>query len=194
MGKICDSLCGEKNNSEQNTNGQTQTNNDIEKNDANINNNAPKLKQYDPKLLESQYSKRSVQSSYGEEILIKGNPNPDYKFKEDDFVNDDIKKLIKNKNSDKNQKPLAESFSYVKNKNNEIVPIDDNKAKTVVKSVKPIIPIMNFPNGKNTNNNNRINVSIHGSGSANNSYLYIPKKDNQPISNLENISDNYDLV
>ena len=148
MGKICDSLCGEKNNPEQNTNGQIKTNNNTQKNEANINNNAPKLKQYDPKLLESQYSKRSVQSSYGEEILIKGNPNPDYKFKEDDFVNTDIKKLIKNKNSDKNQKPLAESFSYVKNKNNEIVPIDDNKAKTVVKSVKPIIPIMNFPNGK----------------------------------------------
>ena len=81
MGKICDSLCGEKNNSEQNTNGQTQTNNDIEKNDANINNNAPKLKQYNPKLLESLYSKRSIKSSQGEEILIQGGQiNPDYKY------------------------------------------------------------------------------------------------------------------
>ena len=75
----------------------------------------------------------------------------------------------------------------------EIIPIDDKKAKTVVKSVKPNFPIKNLPNWKNSNNS-RINVSIHESGSANNSKLYIPKRDNQPISNLENISDNYDLV
>ena len=200
MGKVCDSLFGnseEKKNASQNLNGQNKINNinnNIEKNEDNTNNNAPKLKQYNPKLLESLYSKRSIESSQGEEILIQGGQiNPDYKYDEEHFTNDNFKSLLKNKNSDNNQKPLAESYSYTKNGKNEIIPIDDKKAKTVVKSVKPNFPIKNLPNWNNSNNS-RINVSIHESGSANNSKLYIPKRDNQPISNLENISDNYDLV
>ena len=39
------------------------------------------------------------------------------------------------------------------------------------------------------NNNNKINVSLHGSGAGPGAYIYYPNKDNVPILDFENISE-----
>ena len=158
------------------------------KNDPKV--KAPELKKYDPKLLTSfEQSMISEGSCQGVELITKdGKLNPD-------VCDNNLSQCINNGINTNIQKPISEiskSISYFDNNKNGTVLYFDPKSKTGVNSVKPILPKMISQNGKknitNINNGSYVNVSIHDSGLMQSNCIYIPKKDNQPIPDLERIS------
>ena len=150
----------------------------------------PELKKYDQKLLKSIEQSMASEDSYQEvELLTKdGKLNPN-------FCDNNLSQCINNDINANTQKPISEiskSISYFDNNKNGTVLYFDPKSKTGVNSVKPIFPKMISQNGKknitNISNGSYVNVSIHDSGLMQSNCIYIPKKDNQPIPDLERIS------
>ena len=173
----------------QNQNNNTNPNSNIKK---------PELHVYDQNLLVSTASMQSNASSDQKEILITGGKlNPDYLYQSGDLSNSNYINLVKYKNG--NEKPLTESFNSISysqgNNRNKINISDENKAGTFVSNRRPNLPIMQSQKLKqnqfnfNNNNNNKINVSLHGSGAGPGAYIYYPNKDNVPILDFENISE-----
>jgi len=164
----------------------------VKTNDDN-NKQHPQLRTYNPDLLksiENSGMNKSVDSCQGVEIITKGGKvNPD-------FFNNNQSQYINNSGIDTNtQKPLSElskTISYFENNKNGTVIYFDPKSKTGVNSVKPIFPKMIPQNGKknitNISNGSYVNVSIHDSGSVQGNCIYIPRKDDQPIPDLERIT------
>lgn len=160
-----------------------------------------KLHVYDPKLLVSTRSYQSSASSEQIEILTNGGKlNTDYLYKSGDLSNSNYLNLVNNKTGD--EIPLTESFhsiSYSGGNNNNMVNFsDENKAGTFVSNRKPNLPIMQSQKLKQNqfnfnNNQNKINVSLHGSGAGQGAYIYYPKKDNVPILDFENISEEMEI-
>ena len=172
-----------------NKNNNTNPNSNIKK---------PELHVYDQNLLVSTASMQSNASSDQKEILITGGKlNPDYLYQSGDLSNSNYINLVKYKNG--NEKPLTESFNSISysqgNNRNKINISDENKAGTFVSNRRPNLPIMQSQKLKqnqfnfNNNNNNKINVSLHGSGAGPGAYIYYPNKDNVPILDFENISE-----
>ena len=171
-----------------NKNNNTNPNSNIKK---------PELHVYDQNLLVSTASMQSNASSDQKEILITGGKlNPDYLYQSGDLSNSNYINLVKYKNG--NEKPLTESFNSISysqgNKRNKINISDENKAGTFVSNRRPNLPIMQSQKLKQNqfnfnNNNNKINVSLHGSGAGPGAYIYYPNKDNVPILDFENISE-----
>jgi len=185
-----------------------QNNNNIAINkekDMNKNNNTnpnsnikkPELHVYDQNLLVSTTSMQSNASSVQKEILITGGKlNPNYLYQSGDLSNSNYINLVKYKNG--NETPLTESFNSVSysrgNNSNKANISDENKAGTFVSNRRPNLPIMQSQKLKQNqsnynNNNNKINVSLHGSGAGPGAYIYYPNKDNVPILDFENISE-----
>ena len=172
-----------------NKNNNTNPNSNIKK---------PELHVYDQNLLVSTASMQSNASSDQKEILITGGKlNPDYLYQSGDLSNSNYINLVKYKNG--NETPLTESFNSISysqgNNRNKINISDENKAGTFVSNRRPNLPIMQSQKLKqnqfnfNNNNNNKINVSLHGSGAGPGAYIYYPNKDNVPILDFENISE-----
>ena len=171
-----------------NKNNNTNPNSNIKK---------PELHVYDQNLLVSTASMQSNASSDQKEILITGGKlNPDYLYQSGDLSNSNYINLVKYKNG--NEKPLTESFNSISysqgNNRNKINISDENKAGTFVSNRRPNLPIMQSQKLKQNqfnfnNNNNKINVSLHGSGAGPGAYIYYPNKDNVPILDFENISE-----
>ena len=165
----------------------------VKTNNDNTNKQHPQLHIYKPDLLksiENSGMNKSVDSCQGVEIITKGGQvNPD-------FFNNNQSQYINNSGIDTNtQKPLSElskTISYFENNKNGTVIYFDPKSKTGVNSVKPIFPKMIPQNGKknitNISNGSYVNVSIHDSGSVQGNCIYIPRKDDQPIPDLERIT------
>ena len=171
-----------------NKNNNTNPNSNIKK---------PELHVYDQNLLVSTASMQSNASSDQKEILITGGKlNPDYLYQSGDLSNSNYINLVKYKNG--NETPLTESFNSISysqgNNSNKINISDENKAGTFVSNRRPNLPIMQSQKLKQNqfnfnNNNNKINVSLHGSGAGPGAYIYYPNKDNVPILDFENISE-----
>ena len=171
-----------------NKNNNTNPNSNIKK---------PELHVYDQNLLVSTASMQSNASSDQKEILITGGKlNPDYLYQSGDLSNSNYINLVKYKNG--NETPLTESFNSISysqgNNRNKINISDENKAGTFVSNRRPNLPIMQSQKLKQNqfnfnNNNNKINVSLHGSGAGPGAYIYYPNKDNVPILDFENISE-----
>ena len=171
-----------------NKNNNTNPNSNIKK---------PELHVYKENLLVSTASMQSNASSDQKEILITGGKlNPDYLYQSGDLSNSNYINLVKYKNG--NEKPLTESFNSISysqgNNRNKINISDENKAGTFVSNRRPNLPIMQSQKLKQNqfnfnNNNNKINVSLHGSGAGPGAYIYYPNKDNVPILDFENISE-----
>ena len=171
-----------------NKNNNTNPNSNIKK---------PELHVYDQNLLVSTASMQSNASSDQKEILITGGKlNPDYLYQSGALSNSNYINLVKYKNG--NEKPLTESFNSISysqgNNRNKINISDENKAGTFVSNRRPNLPIMQSQKLKQNqfnfnNNNNKINVSLHGSGAGPGAYIYYPNKDNVPILDFENISE-----
>ena len=171
-----------------NKNNNTNPNSNIKK---------PELHVYDQNLLVSTASMQSNASSDQKEILITGGKlNPDYLYQSGDLSNSNYINLVKYKNG--NETPLTESFNSVSysrgNNSNKANISDENKAGTFVSNRRPNLPIMQSQKLKQNqfnynNNNNKINVSLHGSGAGPGAYIYYPNKDNVPILDFENISE-----
>ena len=172
-----------------NKNNNTNPNSNIKK---------PELHVYDQNLLVSTASMQSNASSDQKEILITGGKlNPEYLYQSGDLSNSNYINLVKYKNG--NETPLTESFNSISysqgNNSNKINISDENKAGTFVSNRRPNLPIMQSQKLKqnqfnfNNNNNNKINVSLHGSGAGPGAYIYYPNKDNVPILDFENISE-----
>ena len=171
-----------------NKNNNTNPNSNIKK---------PELHVYDQNLLVSTASMQSNASSDQKEILITGGKlNPEYLYQSGDLSNSNYINLVKYKNG--NEKPLTESFNSISysqgNNRNKINISDENKAGTFVSNRRPNLPIMQSQKLKQNqfnfnNNNNKINVSLHGSGAGPGAYIYYPNKDNVPILDFENISE-----
>ena len=189
---------------------QNQNNNNIginKEKDLNKNNNTnpnsnikkPELHVYKENLLVSTASMQSNASSDQKEILITGGKlNPDYLYQSGDLSNSNYINLVKIKKG--NETPLTESFNSISysqgNNSNKINISDENKAGTFVSNRRPNLPIMQSQSQKLkqnqfnfNNNNNKINVSLHGSGAGPGAYIYYPNKDNVPILDFENISE-----
>ena len=171
-----------------NKNNNTNPNSNIKK---------PELHVYKENLLVSTASMQSNASSDQKEILITGGKlNPDYLYQSGDLSNSNYINLVKYKNG--NETPLTESFNSISysqgNNRNKINISDENKAGTFVSNRRPNLPIMQSQKLKQNqfnfnNNNNKINVSLHGSGAGPGAYIYYPNKDNVPILDFENISE-----
>ena len=171
-----------------NKNNNTNPNSNIKK---------PELHVYKENLLVSTASMQSNASSDQKEILITGGKlNPEYLYQSGDLSNSNYINLVKYKNG--NETPLTESFnsvSYLRGNNSNKANIsDENKAGTFVSNRRPNLPIMQSQKLKQNqfnynNNNNKINVSLHGSGAGPGAYIYYPNKDNVPILDFENISE-----
>ena len=176
-----------------NINDQIKDNQPLVKTNNDNNKQHPQLRTYNPDLLksiENSGMNKSVDSCQGVEIITKGGQvNPD-------FFNNNQSQYINNSGIDTNtQKPLSElskTISYFENNKNGTVIYFDPKSKTGVNSVKPIFPKMLPQNGKknitNISNGSYVNVSIHDSGSVQGNCIYIPRKDDQPIPDLERIT------
>ena len=171
-----------------NKNNNTNPNSNIKK---------PELHVYKENLLVSTASMQSNASSDQKEILITGGKlNPEYLYQSGDLSNSNYINLVKYKNG--NETPLSESFNSISysqgNNRNKINISDENKAGTFVSNRRPNLPIMQSQKLKQNqfnfnNNNNKINVSLHGSGAGPGAYIYYPNKDNVPILDFENISE-----
>ena len=174
-------------NKNNNISGSTLENSNIM--DTNI--KKPILKKYNAKNMDSVNSMLSNDSSAGLEIIT-NEGIIDNEFIEDNITNNDLKNYLKKESKDSNKKPLTESFSFFE-KNNKLQYFEDKKAKTTVKSGKLKYPKMLIPNPKKKilNNSSKMTISLNESNSASKAlYLHIPKNDNKPISDLENITEN----
>ena len=216
MGKICDSF-GKKskekeidrkespitydNKIEDNTNDQfkIKTNINEPKIETNLNNSQkPAIHKYDPKLLESIEKEPKLLESVAsqQEILIQGGkPNPDYKRKEGDITDKNLDNLINNGIDQSCRISLCKSSysnSYIdNNNNNKSVTLKENNYKTGINQLQQKLQLFASQNGKrnNINNSSKISISINGSGSVPNAYIYMPKKDDEPIPDFEKISE-----
>ena len=193
----------QKNKNEINTNKTNINNNEngikINQNSDNISDNIinnpkkPPLDNYNPNisLINSVSSYNTISSDGQQEILKDGGKiNKEYKYKPGDIVNNDLNKYVKN-GSNKNEKLFASSnFEFPALNQNRIIleHYINKKPGTQINPIQPRFQGIILQNGKRKDNKNeKENVSIHNSIKSGNS-LYIPKRDNGPILDIENIS------
>ena len=175
--------------------------NNIDDNNKIDNNNLkkPPLPKYNPNSsLFNSVSSYNTSSSDGQQEILKegGEVNDEYKYKPRDIKNKNLKTLIKKGGSKENQQPLSEStICPVSDLSRQKINLDhyvNIKHGTQMNPILPKLQMMIPQNGKrkdnNINNDEKVNVSIHDSIRKSGNSLYIPKKDNGPILDIENIS------